>query len=146
MMKNIKSYPELIRLKTYDERLKYLFCNSSVGLLTFAQDRCFNQMFYHSIEWQRVRRDVILRDNGCDLAIQELPIIGKIYVHHINVITMEDLNRSDSKLFDLDNLICCSFGTHNSIHYGRLSNIPDLIERRPNDTSPWLQIKEVQNG
>lgn len=137
MRKMSRSYSELIKLNSYDKRLRYLMCNGDVGIKTFDADRCFNQMFYHSNEWRRVRRDVMIRDNGCDLGIPNLGIYGRIYVHHINPITMDDLRRSSNKLFSLDNLICCSRDTHEAIHYGRIRDIEGYVRRLPNDTAPW---------
>lgn len=133
----IRTYSALSRLKTYDERLNYLLCHSRIGEETFAGNRPFNQAFYRSAEWKRARRDAIARDNGCELGIQELEIRGPIYVHHLNPITMEDIQSGSSSLFDLDNLICCSYETHKEIHYGSEKKHEAYQERTPNDTCPW---------
>lgn len=132
-----RSYSVLSKLKTYDERLNYLLCHSRIGDETFAENRPFNQAFYRSQEWKRARRDAIARDNGCELGIQELEIRGPIYVHHLNPITMDDIQSGSPALFDLDNLICCSYETHKEIHYGSKKNHEEYHERSPNDTCPW---------
>lgn len=149
--KTIKSYDELIQLASYEERLKYLQTNSKIGAATFASDRIFNQMFYNSPEWKSAKRKVIVRDNGCDLGIKELPIVDNTYydkkdgkrkrkpsviVHHINPITMEDIVNKNPCLFDLNNLITCSLRTHNEIHYGNCEK-KEVVERKKNDTCPW---------
>lgn len=135
----IKTYHELILLPTFEERFEYLKSKSRVGDKTFGGHRCLNQLLYRqSPEWRSVRREVILRDNGFDLAHADYPIFGPIYVHHINPITIEDIiDRKDSVL-DPNNLICCSFPTHNAIHYGTFETINKApIVRVKNDTCPW---------
>lgn len=133
-----KSYLELIQFPTYRERYEYLKMSGGIGIVTFGSDRYLNQMFYHDPEWLAIRDRVIIRDNGMDLAIQGREIISAIYVHHINPITKDDVLTRDPKLFDLNNLICCSLKTHNAIHYGNESSLVlDPIERKPNDTCPW---------
>ena len=133
-----KSYLELIQFPTYRERYEYLKMSGGIGIVTFGSDRYLNQMFYHDPEWLAIRDRVIIRDNGMDLAIQGREIISVIYVHHINPITKDDVLTRDPKLFDLNNLICCSLKTHNAIHYGNKSSLVlDPIERKPNDTCPW---------
>ena len=134
-----RSYKELSRLNTFQERFDYLKLRGSVGKDTFGFDRYLNQALYSSTEWKRFRRSVILRDNGCDLGDPERPIYGdRIVIHHINPLTIEDLeNRSDA-LFDMDNVICVSNQTHQAIHYGDEELLPkDPVERRPGDTCPW---------
>lgn len=133
-----RSYSELIRLKTFDERFEYLKMSAKIGDDTFGYERVFNQKFYGSPEWKEFRRQVIIRDQGFDLGIEDHPIGGRIEVHHINPITIDELmNRSDS-LMDLDNVICVSSNTHKAIHFGDSSLLPkDPIERTPNDTCPW---------
>lgn len=133
----IKKYSELIKLETYDERLNYLRLRSSIGIETFGDERYFNQQFYRSIEWKRARDFVMIRDNGCDLGILELPIRGRVVIHHLNPISMKDLKEGLSILFDPENLITCSFETHNAIHYGVVVEHGGFVERKPNDTSPW---------
>lgn len=133
----IRRYSELILLPSYYERLKYLECHSVPYEQTFGPNRYFNQDFYRSVEWKRVRDQVILRDNGCDLGIPELPIRGKIMVHHLNPIAIEDILDRRECLMDLENLICCSLDTHSSIHYGIHSRSYEFNERSPNDMTPW---------
>lgn len=135
----IKTYSELIKFKTFDERFNYLKLNGVVGQDKFGFDRHLNQFLYHDCkEWKTVRRKVILRDNGCDLGLEGYEIHDRILVHHINPITKDDLINRNSIIFDLNNLICTTHQTHNAIHYGVdnvLSKIP--IERTKNDTCPW---------
>lgn len=132
----MKSYRELIVLATFEERLKYLSLSSSVGAATFGGHRSLNQKLYRSEEWKRVRRKVILRDKGFDLAHPDYPIGSAIYIHHINPITIDDLIEGRPTVFDLDNLVSVSFGTHQEIHYGN-GRIEEWKERTPNDTCPW---------
>lgn len=133
-----RHYNEVLGYSTYEERLKYLRLNSKIGMDTFGFDRYLNQQFYHSAEWRKIRDQIIVRDNGCDLACPDRPIAGKIYIHHINPITIADLNNAGDILLNPDFLICCSLDTHNAIHYGSSSSVPmGLVERRPNDTCPW---------
>ena len=136
-MKN-KSYSELIRLPTYLERFRYLQINGAVGAETFGYDRYLNQILYRTGEWKRFRRDIILRDNGCDLACKDYEIFGRILVHHINPITVDDVLNRDPKIFDPNNVITTTLDTHNAIHYGdeRLL-VMDPIVRTKNDTCPW---------
>lgn len=139
-IQNTRSYNELIQFQTFEERFNYLRLIGQVGFDTFGNDRYMNQMFYQSAEWRHVRNFVITRDNGCDLGCPDRPIFGTIYVHHINPITKEDIERSDySKLLDPNNLICVSFDTHNAIHYGVDLAKPLFAERKPNDHCPWKQ-------
>lgn len=135
----IKCYSELIKLPTFEERFEYLRLNGCVGIQTFGSERIFNQDFYHSKEWKLLRRDVIARDMGCDLGIEDREIFDKIIVHHINPMTMEQLEEGGDDLFDLENFICCSHETHEAIHYGDASLLPrtTFIERKPGDTKLW---------
>lgn len=137
----MSSYDELMSLDTFEKRFKYLQCNQRVGEDTFGYDRYLNQEFYKSREWQQVRNYVIARDNGCDLGVEGLPINGAIYVHHIIPLTKDDIIHSNDILLDPNNLICTSLETHNAIHYGddSILNRNNIIERSPNDTSPWLR-------
>ena len=135
----IKSYSELIKIPTYKERFEYLKLDGIVGKDTFGYDRYLNQAFYNSPEWRRFRRDMIIRDNGCDLACEGYEIRGKIILHHINPITQDDLiSRRRDVLFDPENIICVTHNTHNAIHYGDANLlITGPIERTANDTCPW---------
>lgn len=134
----IKTYSELIRLFTFEERFKYLKLNGSVGESTFGCDRYLNQMMYNSAKWRSCRNNVLIRDDGCDLACADHPIIGRIVIHHINPITVDDILSEDPIIFDLDNLIVVSHITHEAIHFGNEHLLPSpLVERRKNDTCPW---------
>ena len=135
----IKTYSELISIPTYEERFDYLKLEGVVGKDTFGYDRYLNQAFYNSPEWKRFRRDMIIRDNGCDLACEGYEIRGKIILHHINPITQDDLiSRRRDVLFDPENIICVTHNTHNAIHYGDANLlITGPIERIANDTCPW---------
>lgn len=135
----IRSYTELSKLKTFEERYRYLQLKGSVGKETFGFDRYLNQVWYQrNPKWKAVRDKVIIRDNGCDLGVEGREIYGKIIVHHINVITLEDIERDSHILYDPENLISTMHTTHNAIHYGDESLlILDPIERKPNDTCPW---------
>lgn len=133
-----KSYSGLILLPTFKERFEYLNLSGKPGNETFGFDRYLNQRFYVSREWQQFRAKVISRDEGCDLGMPDRPIQGKVIIHHINPLTLEDFEEQSDALFDMDNVICVSHNTHNAIHYGDYSLIPkDPIERKPNDTCPW---------
>lgn len=134
-----RSYRHLILLPTFEERFEYLKLGGSVGRETFGSSRIFNQDFYQSKQWKDFRRDVILRDMGCDLGIDDRIISGKIVVHHINPMTLEQLEEGGEDLFDMDNFICCSDMTHNAIHFGDMSLLPktNFVERKPGDTKLW---------
>lgn len=136
----MKSYTELLKLTTFEERLDYLSTHQNVGAPTFDSHRYLNQRFYKSPQWKSVRDKVIIRDNGCDMGLQDYPINGRVYIHHINPITEDELIRGDEdKLLNPENLICVSFATHNAIHYGDKSyaEAQNVTERKPNDTIPW---------
>lgn len=135
----MKTYSELITIPSFKDRLLYLQTKSKVGEDTFGWNRFLNQRLYKTKEWRKVRDEVILRDNGCDLADPDRPIFGRAIIHHINPISKEDiLNRAPS-IFDLENLITTTFDTHNAIHYssGAPSFADEYIAREPNDTCPW---------
>lgn len=134
----MKTYRELIALPTFDERFRYLQLSGSVGKETFGFERYLNQRFYSSAEWKRIRREVILRDNGCDLGIPDRVIYGKVYIHHMNPVSREGILSQSELLLNPEYLICVSHETHNAIHYGDenlLVTVPP--ERKPNDTCPW---------
>lgn len=133
-----KSYSELIRFSDFESRYKYLKLSGIPGDLTFGNNRYLNQRFYTSQEWKKVRRDVIARDEGRDLAIFDREIHGKIIVHHINPVRLEDVESGSYLLFDLDNLICVSHNTHEAIHYGDESILfLGFEDRKPGDTKLW---------
>lgn len=135
----IRSYTELSSLRTFEERYNYLRLNGQVGADTFGFDRIFNQKFYRSLEWKTVRNHVIIRDNGCDLGIPGHEIQGqRLIIHHMNPISLEDIERGSDFLLDPEYLITTIHPTHNAIHYGDerlLLKAP--IERSRNDTCPW---------
>ena len=135
---SIRTYSELITLPTFEERFKYLQLNGQVGKDTFGFDRYINQNFYHSLEWKRVRDKVILRDNGCDIGVEGYEIHGRILIHHMNPITIRDIESMSEYLLNPEYLISTVHNTHNAIHYGDESLlITAPIERRKNDTCPW---------
>lgn len=134
----IKTYSKLIRLRTFEARFEYLALYGKVGQDTFGRDRYLNQNFYRSREWRGVRNEVIIRDCGCDLAMNGFDIYDKIYVHHMNPITMEDLDYNFEALIDPELLICTSFNTHQAITFGNKNNLLLLPrERRKGDTKLW---------
>lgn len=135
----IRSYSELARLGSFEDRFEYLRLDGEVGVDTFGFDRIFNQLFYRSKEWRHARNQIIVRDNGCDLGVKGHEIYGqRIIIHHINPITMDDIRNSSSALFDPENLITTVHTTHNAIHYGDADLLmKDPIERFQNDTCPW---------
>lgn len=138
IMETIKTYHELILLDSFEERFEFLKRSGKVGMDTFGFDRYLNQDFYHSKEWRDIRNLVIVRDNGCDLAHPDHPIFGRIIIHHITPLTVDDFVQSTDFLLDPNNLICVSELTHKALHYGSFDLIPkDYVERRPNDTCPW---------
>lgn len=135
----IKSYRELAKLKTFDERFTYLKLSGVVGASTFGYDRYLNQKLYNSRRWLMTRDQVIIRDEGCDLGIPGHELYSRIIVHHINPITVEDIENDSLILYDLNNLISTSSNTHNAIHFSDEALLPKtLIERKRNDTCPWL--------
>ena len=132
------TYDELSQLKTFDERFKYLKLDGVIGADLFGYMRQLNQAFYTSTLWKKVRNQIIIRDDGCDLGIPGLTIFGKLMVHHINPLTKEDLINHSSKLVDPNNLITVSFDTHQAITYGDVNLLhKEPIERFANDTCPW---------
>ena len=138
MKNSIRTYSELITIPTFEERFEYLKLNGSVGLETFGHDRYLNQILYNSPEWRRFRPEIIVRDNGCDLACEGYEIFGKILIHHINPITAKDILNRNPKVFDPENVITTVHNTHNAIHYGDENLlIMAPIERSRNDTCPW---------
>ena len=156
----LRSYSELKKLKTFKERFDYLKLNGKVGQDTFGYDRHFNQMFYSSPEWKSVRNKVIARDEGCDLGIEGHEIDGimvhgklirpKIFVHHMNPVTLNDIENDISILLDPEYLITVTFETHNALHYGNIDPFLDGVsERSPNDTCPWknsFQVLDVKEA
>lgn len=141
MRKNmsIKTYSELITLPTFEERYRYLRLDGKVGADTFGFDRYINQVFYQrDPRWKSIRDKVIIRDNGCDLGIEGREIYGRVFVHHMNPIRIEDFERDSEFLLNPEYLITTMHSTHNAIHYGDESLlILAPIVRTKNDTCPW---------
>ena len=138
MMIMNKSYSELVKLQTLRARFEYLKLSDKVGKETFGFDRYLNQRFYKSAEWNRLRDEIIIRDNGCDMGLEDYPINGRIIIHHMNPLTPNDILFHGDFLLNTDNLICVSHNTHNAIHYGNFDLIDnDPIIRTKNDTCPW---------
>lgn len=153
MAKLIRCYTELSRLKTFEERFEYLKLNGQVGSETFGFDRWINQVFYKSKEWQWAKDETILRDNGCDLGIEDRPInkiyikqenglyreVERVIVHHMNPITLEDIEKREPWILDPEYLITTVHNTHQAIHYSDVNLLMPsrFVERKPNDTCPW---------
>lgn len=135
----MRTYSELASIPTFLERYRYLKIGGRVGEETFGYDRWLNQRFYQSPEWRQIRDLVIIRDLGRDLAMEGWEINSKLYIHHMNPITLQDITGRTAFLLDPEYLITCSFETHNAIHYGDETLLPIQLvtERRPNDTCPW---------
>lgn len=135
---SIKTYSELIKIPTFEERYEYLRLNGRVGEDTFGFDRYLNQVFYRSQRWKSIRDQVIIRDNACDLGVEGFEIYGRILIHHMNPITIKDIEIESKYLLDPEFLICTTHNTHNAIHYGDKSLLLVApIERTENDTCPW---------
>lgn len=134
----IRTYSELIRLNTIQERFDYLKLNGQVGDKTFGFDRWINQKFYTSTQWRHIRSQIIARDIGCDLGIEGFEIHSGLYIHHLNPMTKEDIVEGDSSILDPEFLITTTMVTHNAIHYGDAKQVPRLlVQRKPGDTKLW---------
>lgn len=137
-MSKIRTYSDLRQLRTFEERFEYLKLEAAVGRPTFGFDRWINQEFYHSFEWKTARRDVISRDNGCDLGIEGYEIYADILVHHMNPMTPDDVIHGEAWLIDPEFLITTTKTTHNAIHYGNPSPYPKVVTTRSKgDTKLW---------
>lgn len=135
---SIRTYSELIKIPTFIERFRYLKLEGQVGRETFGYDRYLNQILYTSEEWKRFRREIVIRDNACDLACEGFDIVGPVLVHHLDPITVEDVLNRHPKIFDPENVILTTLNTHNAIHYGDESLlVTGPVERTKNDTCPW---------
>ncbi len=135
---NSKRYSELVLLPTFKERYQYLRLGGTVGDETFGIDRYLNQRFYKSQRWKSVRDRVIIRDNGCDLGIAGRDIRGRILIHHMNPISLADIEHGSDLLLDPEYLICVTHETHQAIHYGDAKLlVTEPIARSRNDTCPW---------
>lgn len=134
----MRTYSELLTFDSYEERFEYLKLDGVIGQDTFGYDRYLNQQFYRTPEWKRVRDQIIVRDNGCDLGVEGYEIYGKIYIHHMNPLTPKDIIDRSDYLLNPEYLICVTMNTHNAIHYSDASLLAMLPkERTKNDTCPW---------
>lgn len=133
-----RKYSELITIPSFKERYEYLRLNGVVGEDTFGWDRYLNQNFYRSDEWKSLRDRIIIRDNGCDLGVEGYEINSRIYIHHMNPISIRDITDATEYLTNPEFLICTSFNTHQAIHYGdETLLVTEPIIRKPNDTTLW---------
>ena len=139
MIEKIRTYSELSKIDNFVDRFNYLSLKGTVAEETFGFDRYLNQKFYRSTEWRRLRNQIIVRDNGCDLGMAGHDIFDRIIIHHMNPLRLNDIVNSTDYLLNPEYLICVSRLTHNAIHYGDESLLAstDIIERKPNDQSPW---------
>lgn len=138
MRSKVRSYTEMLRIPEYKERFLYLQLSGMVGAQTFGNERYLNQILYNSAKWKKCRNEVVIRDDGCDLACPDYPIKGRVIVHHINPITIDDILEERGIVFDLDNLISVAHSTHEAIHYGDEHLLPhNPTIRVKNDTCPW---------
>ena len=134
----IRTYSELIKIQKFEDRYNYLKLRGFVGKETFGYDRYLNQILYNSYRWKKARDKVIIRDNGCDLGVEGYQINDMVIVHHMNPITIEDIELERDYVFDPEFLICVSDRTHRAIHYSDSSLLPqNPIERFKGDTCPW---------
>lgn len=133
----LRTYSDLVKIEGFEERFRYLSLRGSVGDITFGHARDLNQSFYASNQWRRIRRHVIIRDNNCDLAVGGREIHGRVYIHHMNPMRIENLVNGDPEVLDPEFLISVTHQTHNAIHYGDENQLPrDFVGRRPGDT--WI--------
>jgi hypothetical protein len=137
-MSRIRTYSDLRRLKTFEERFEYLRLNGEVGKSTFGFDRWINQLFYRSREWKTIRNHVIVRDEGRDLGIEGYEIGADLLVHHMNPVSIMDIEERKEWILDPEYLITTSLQTHNAIHYGDASLLPrGPVQRQVGDTRLW---------
>lgn len=134
----IRRYSELASLGTFEERFEYLRLRGQVGDPTFGYDRWMNQDFYASTQWRQIRHHVIARDQGCDLGVEGFEVFDRIYIHHMNPMSVQDLQDGNEDILDPEFLISCTHRTHNAIHYGNGRHLPrQLVTRRAGDTKLW---------
>ena len=134
----IRTYSELRRFETFEERFEYLVLRGHVGRSTFGFDRYVNQAFYTSTQWKQVRHEVIVRDNACDLGVEGYEIHNRLLIHHMNPMTVDDIASGDPRILDPEFLITTTHMTHNAIHFGNDRLLPrPVAERRPGDTRLW---------
>lgn len=137
-MTTIRSYSELRRISDFKERFEYLALRGVVGDRTFGFDRYMNQKFYTSRQWRQVRDQVIVRDEGCDLGVAGFDIHSRLYIHHLNPMTADDLKNGEERVLDPEYLVATTHRTHNAIHYGDANLLAKpFVERRPGDTRMW---------
>lgn len=136
-----RTYTELLSIKDFYDRYRYLRCNADIGMQTFAGSRWLNQGLYRSKEWRNFRDDIIIRDGGYELAMfddDNYAIHGLVIVHHLNPLTKEQVLSRDPCIFNPENVVCCSLKVHNAIHFGDESGLPEIwTPRYANDTIPW---------
>lgn len=137
-MAKIRRYSELVQFETFEDRFDYLMLGGQVGESTFGFDRWINQAFYVSQEWKIIRREVILRDRGCDLGVEGHEIHNGLFVHHMNPMTTNDVSHGEEWILNPEFLIVVSLDTHNAIHYGDKSKLKKpYVPRAPGDTKLW---------
>lgn len=138
VMKMLRTYSELIKMNSFEDRFNYLKLSGNVGESTFGFDRIFNQSFYRSKEWKDLRHWIIVRDEGNDLGIFGREIFGPIHVHHMNPVNLDDIRDNRELILDPEFLICTSSLTHKAIHYSNEDILyKDLVDRKPGDTKLW---------
>ena len=134
----VRSYSELVRIDSFEDRYEYLALRGEVGHSTFGYDRYINQQFYRSRQWRSLRSHVIARDHGCDLGIRGYEIHDRIYIHHMNPMVLDDLMQGEDSILDPEFLITTTHRTHNAIHFGDRDLLPKVyVPRSPNDTKLW---------
>lgn len=137
-MKTMRTYSELITIPNFLDRFRYLKLDGVVGEETFGSERYLNQKFYHSAEWRNLRNRIIVRDMGCDLGVEGFELNQRVYIHHMNPISSKDILHRSDDIMNPEYLICCSYNTHQAIHYGDETLLTVLpVERFANDTCPW---------
>lgn len=138
-MSTIRTYSEMLKFSSFEDRFNYLKLNGRIGDATFGYERFLNQTFYRSQEWRSFRQKILIRDGGFDLGIEGMTIFGRVEIHHLNPITIRDIETRASCLMDPENVISVSPRTHKAIHYSDVVPITkDIVARAPNDTCPWL--------
>lgn len=141
---SMKTFTQMMKFSSFKERFDYLKLSSIVADPTFGHDRYINQLLYKSKEWLQLRSKIIVRDNSADLGCEERPVSYKVTIHHIDPITIEDIKRSHPKVFDPENLVCCSFDTHNAIHLGNYNLTVQLPqERKAGDHILWTPFSQA---
>lgn len=136
----MRTYSELVQLSSFEDRYEYLALRGEVGNATFGFDRWLNQQFYTSRQWRQLRHHIIVRDEGCDLAVPGFEIHSRLIIHHMNPLTVDDIAQGTEEALDPEFLITTTHQTHNAIHYGDASLLPKVFsERRPDDTQLWTR-------